>query len=441
MKYKICVEGFGKIKYAEMELAPLTFFVGDNNSGKSYLLSLIWALHSTDAMTSLFNGLADLRIESANRIRRIVTDMLQQAQNESKVTVAIESRDLANVINKLLENNKDIFVSNIFNSKEVKVNRIWIELIEEEQVVVKSVQSNQRIMFSYNRSSCSIPLRRISSDSKFMVRFLQMRILESWLAGNINHSIYLPAARTGFMLSKDIINKVGRQEVFDFVNEFERVDNVLQPFTKPIIEFLNEIESVSVENMSKFEDIVNWVERGMMNGNIRYEETGKKEIRYIPHGQETSIPLRVTSAIVTELTPLIVLLKYKHFFNELCYEEPEMCLHPQLQLKMGQLLVRMVNAGLHIIATTHSDIMLQHVNNMCRLKEMGMPTEILEQFGLDITDGVGKEKVAVYQFTDRGSYSTVERIPYTDGGFQIPTFQDALMNILEQTSQIQDYEE
>ena len=156
MKYKICVEGFGKIKYAEIELAPLTFFVGDNNSGKSYLLSLIWALHSTDAMTSLFNGLADLRIESANRIRRIVTDMLEQAQNESKVTVAIESRDLVNVINKLLENNKDIFVSNIFNSKEVKVNRIWIELIEEEQVVVKSVQSNQRIMFRYNRSSSSI---------------------------------------------------------------------------------------------------------------------------------------------------------------------------------------------------------------------------------------------------------------------------------------------
>lgn len=78
---------------------------------------------------------------------------------------------------------------------------------------------------------------------------------------------------------------------------------------------------------------------------------------------------------------------------------------------------------------------------MYRLKEMGMSMEILEQYGLDKTDGEGKEKVVVYQFTARGSYSTVERIPYKEGGFQIPTFQDALMNILVQTSQIQDYEE
>ena len=43
--WKLSVEGFGKIKKAEIELAPMTLFVGDNNSGKSYLLSLAWAMH------------------------------------------------------------------------------------------------------------------------------------------------------------------------------------------------------------------------------------------------------------------------------------------------------------------------------------------------------------------------------------------------------------
>ena len=45
MKYcKMTVEQFGKIRKAEIELAPLTLFVGDNNSGKNYLLSLSWAM-------------------------------------------------------------------------------------------------------------------------------------------------------------------------------------------------------------------------------------------------------------------------------------------------------------------------------------------------------------------------------------------------------------
>ena len=43
MSYKLIVENYRKIEKAELEVAPLTLFVGDNNSGKSYLLSLLWA--------------------------------------------------------------------------------------------------------------------------------------------------------------------------------------------------------------------------------------------------------------------------------------------------------------------------------------------------------------------------------------------------------------
>ena len=37
MHWKLKVSGYEKIKSAEIETAPLTLFVGDNNSGKSYL--------------------------------------------------------------------------------------------------------------------------------------------------------------------------------------------------------------------------------------------------------------------------------------------------------------------------------------------------------------------------------------------------------------------
>lgn len=41
------VENFGKIAEADVSISPLICFVGDNNSGKSYLMSLLWGIINT----------------------------------------------------------------------------------------------------------------------------------------------------------------------------------------------------------------------------------------------------------------------------------------------------------------------------------------------------------------------------------------------------------
>lgn len=46
MHWKLKVSKYGKIESAEIETAPLTLFVGDNNSGKSYLMSLMWGIQN-----------------------------------------------------------------------------------------------------------------------------------------------------------------------------------------------------------------------------------------------------------------------------------------------------------------------------------------------------------------------------------------------------------
>ena len=48
--WKLCVEDYGKIKSAEMECAPFTLIVGDNNCGKSYLMSLLWGIKNIGAI-------------------------------------------------------------------------------------------------------------------------------------------------------------------------------------------------------------------------------------------------------------------------------------------------------------------------------------------------------------------------------------------------------
>ena len=41
----INVKNFGPIEKAEIDLRPLTVFVGESNTGKTYLAALIYALH------------------------------------------------------------------------------------------------------------------------------------------------------------------------------------------------------------------------------------------------------------------------------------------------------------------------------------------------------------------------------------------------------------
>src|SRR5262245_38841911 len=43
-RWRLEVEGFGKIDRADVDVRPLTLFVGPNTSGKSYLASLLWGI-------------------------------------------------------------------------------------------------------------------------------------------------------------------------------------------------------------------------------------------------------------------------------------------------------------------------------------------------------------------------------------------------------------
>ena len=43
-EWTLYVKNFAKIESAKVRISPLMCFVGDNNSGKSYLMSLLWGI-------------------------------------------------------------------------------------------------------------------------------------------------------------------------------------------------------------------------------------------------------------------------------------------------------------------------------------------------------------------------------------------------------------
>ena len=69
-KVEISVRNFGPIAEADLDLRPLTVFVGPSNTGKTYLSVLIYALHR---IFEDFSGLSFIVHRTAPRIMACVT--------------------------------------------------------------------------------------------------------------------------------------------------------------------------------------------------------------------------------------------------------------------------------------------------------------------------------------------------------------------------------
>ncbi len=446
--WKLSVENYGKIKSAEIEVAPLTLFVGDNNSGKSYLLALLWGIEKFGVEALI--GEDYINTDEANELINWIGEQIEITIEKKHHEIPLG--EIASLLNKFLnielKKKKGNLVKRIFNSKSVEIGKLEIKLqnlkedclyfdLDENMGYLNlSDNTGPRFLFAWN-----IVTDELDRKSKFFYWYV-IKVIYSVILNIdiqeilINNCIYLPAARTGFMLTKDIINKVGRKNTFNLPDEKETIT----PFIRPINEFLDIMGDLSVDNFGKDENVklASDLEKEMTNGTIEFSAMPNKEVQYIPTGYKKGIPLRLSSAVVTELSPFILILKHHNYINRFYYEEPEMCLHPQLQSKMGKMIGRIVNSNIGMVITTHSDIILQHINNMIKLSKREDNKDICDKLGYTKLDLLDDSQVKIYQFRAKIREKTeVEELICGEDGFIVPTFNDALDEIMDEAYEIQ----
>ena len=92
---------------------------------------------------------------------------------------------------------------------------------------------------------------------------------------------------------------------------------------------------------------------------------------YHPAGWKGDLPVMNASSMVSELAPVVLYLRYLiKPGNAVILEEPEAHLHPELQVKLAQQLCALVNAGVRVILTTHSEWLLEELGNAVRRFEL-----------------------------------------------------------------------
>ena len=100
---EIIVEDFGKIKSAKINLEDYTIFIGNNNSGKTYLMQLIYGLlvelkNIYGAKNTLFKSLP-FRVDSTNveKIVDCVNEWLKKNKKEIVKTIFSESLEIGKI--------------------------------------------------------------------------------------------------------------------------------------------------------------------------------------------------------------------------------------------------------------------------------------------------------------------------------------------------------
>ena len=405
-KVEIAVKNLGPIAEANIDLRPLTVFVGPSNTGKTYFATLVYALHGTfnglshssflspfrlgimDILSRLLTGFTTPREEIQEMLNRLgmderpfkLSDMPKEIR-EKLITIIKDTDFLREVLQDELKNCFDLnAVSGLMRLIEEQRNEVTILLRigegNQEYLNINMRASESEVNIdnltaldgsTYN--NMVLLAQEWSAFGELLVDDNRVRIARL-SCPMVPNRFYLPAARSGIMQSHRIIasslvkrtTRVGLERF----PEIPTMSGVIADFMEKII-----LYEENTEFEFNFDKEMNYLaetlESDVLAGRIHVKplSSGYPVFHYRPQGIEEDIRLSQTSSMVSELAPLVLFLRSGIKPNDtLIIEEPEAHLHPGAQADMAVILARLVRAGVRVIITTHSDWLLQEIGNL-----------------------------------------------------------------------------
>jgi len=435
-KWTLNIKDFGKISRADVEIAPFMLFVGENNTGKSYVMSLLWGLLAQGRL------LFPKDTPSSEEYKACSDWITRNLFNERLVVDQEFQNHLLTWFNSILKNKKNELVKKIFASDEMSIGYLALsEFSRKKPLEIKWQEKDPytSMRFSSGADYVRFPVgSNISEIEKYrMIQYITWKLLMDDLSAPLfplnstfdkrigGESLYLPAARTGFMLTYKSLTA-------ELMNSWSGQSNVQSYFTMPVVKFLQGLIETKRTKNSKYREIAEFLEKNILKGKVISKEGVITDYTYQPYKSKKNLPFYITSSLVSELSPLIIFLNSNTHYRSLIIEEPEAHLHPEMQRVIVCAMSRLVRKGLPIWCTTHSDTIFQQVNNLIKLSHHKNKKELMEKYEYENEDLIDKNDVKAYQFIDDGG-TVVKPLKLTSQGFEVPTFNESLISLANET--------
>ncbi len=400
---KISIKELGPIKQAEFTLGDLTIICGENNTGKTYAT---YALHG---FLACWGTVLPIVVPHKD-----VQKLLNEGSIELNIQTYIDNaqsilNDGCKEYTKLLQN---VFSSSnkLFRESQFRVV-LEPDDIRPLQVFERTMGAVNAQLFSISKKADS-PLVTVSllleqGKVKIQPDIINRSIgiaLKDIILGNLFHqSFVVSAERTGAALFRKELPFVSTKvlsEPFDYSNKNRYMQYALPVnLNIEITRYLEEIarrESYIAKEcpdiLDEFSDIV--------GGSYLIAETDM--LYFIPKGTNIKLTMGESSSSVRSLLVLAFYLSHLAAKGDLLIiDEPELNLHPENQRRMARLFSRLVNIGIKVFITTHSDYIVKELNTLIMLNQGGERLEALaKREGYKPSELLNPGKAKVYMARD-----------------------------------------
>lgn len=441
---KIDIKNLGTIKSGSLETNNLTIIFGKNNSGKTYLSYSTYIIYKklSDIINSAYSFDEVNAINSYSTEGNIQTIEINVEQHLFRIMTNLQGRIKKEIVQGF-KVKESFFKDTVINLNIDTVKRNFYNL--EETIECSDIINAKHSIISKGSDSWLVTVKVIDTKTtqpgkddftrntidENTMHFINgvfkneinKEITRCILKIEENNSFIVTSERTGIELFYKEIdrNRSNIAESMSLKNKNNRLNkeiikNIISEsvsdYSSPISDNIKSIrdgysaKSGDLTNSNNFQHIIESLKK-ISKGSFLRNDIGNTV--FIANNK-IEIPLPIASSSIKSISLIdLYINNLASIGDTLIIDEPELNLHPDNQIKMAELIARLVNSKIRVMITTHSDYLVREINNRIKLhslfkKDKNKAMSYVD-LGIDIID---PNIVSIYNISEDGFLSSVD---------------------------------
>lgn len=403
---KIKIRNLGILKTAEFEIGELTIICGKNNTGKTYavyafygFLRLWRSIISFESLDKYSKELIDLgvtRIELEDFKKRI-PDFLQKA-----------CKEYSKFLYKIFASSENFFDGSVF---QLELDTSRLNLNEKFKKTIRSGKKDL-IVCSKDENSSILEIAGLQEKGDDPIpadaieQFINDTLLDILFAPLFPNQFIASAERTGAAIFRRELN-FARNRLLEEMSGMERdldpfklLDSVYDSYALPVkdnVDLTRDFENIAKREsfiVKKYPHILDNF-HDVIGGEYKVV---RGELYYIPHKGRVKLTMDESSSAVRSLLDIGFYIKHIAKPGDMfIVDEPELNLHPENQRRIARLFVSLINIGIKIFITTHSDYIIKELNTLIMLNDStDHSIKVMKKYGYGENELLSPQQVRVY---------------------------------------------
>ncbi len=405
---ELSIRNLGPLKQAEFELGELTIICGRNNTGKTY------ATYAVYGFLSEWRRFLSIRIPDKN-----TTELLTEGVTELDIRTFVNDAQkiLTDGCKSYTEILPDIFASSpqhfVNSNFQVHINTSDIQSNSKFERTISAMKSQ---LFSISKKqdkpevtiSLLVEKEKVRIPNEIINRVIGDALKDILFSHLFPKPFIASAERTGAAIFRKELNFARNRLLEQMggmkkdIDPIEYLNKAYSDYALPVnvnVEFTRNLEEIAKKDsfilkeqptlLEEFSDII--------GGN--YIVTKNDELYFIPDSNKRmKLTMDESSSAVRSLLDIGFYLRHVAQPGDiLIIDEPELNLHPENQRRMARLFSRLVNIGIKIFLTTHSDYIIKELNTLIMLnQDKTYLKKLSSEEGYKSEELISADKIRVY---------------------------------------------